>query len=252
MKAFAAAWRFLTIIPWFTPPGNDEPERLRRSVIMFPLVGIVLGLLAACLALLVTQALPAMPAAALTVAALALFSGGFHLDGLADCGDALLSPGRDREKALAVMKDSRIGAHGAMTLVLILLLKFAGLAAIGHERMAAAAFAMTVAGRAAMLFPMTMLPYARAEGLGRLFAADRPAGTLAWGACAAVLCIGLAVRPLSAALLAAAAAIVVPLAWVRFLRRRLGGATGDCYGAACELTETAVAVAAAAKLHPFI
>lgn len=247
IKTFAAAWRFLTAFPFLWPPGDDEGECLRRAPSAFPLVGLVLGLCAAGLAWVFLRLFPAAPSAALVVSALALFSLGLHMDGLTDCADALMSPGRSRERALEVMKDSRIGAHGAMALVLLLLIKFGALASLAPDTLIWTALAMPVAGRAAMLFPMTLLPYARAEGLGKAFGIDRPRRTLAFGIVFTVGCLWLCLG-WRGGIAALALWLATALGWVWFLRRRLGGATGDCYGASCELAEAVVALAASVHL----
>ncbi len=237
MRRFAAAWRFLTVFPFPLPAGDDEGEQLRRSPMMFPLVGLVLGLIAAAAAWLLRSIFPPLPAAALVTVVLAMFSVGLHLDGVCDCGDALMTPGRSREDALAIMKDSRIGAHGAVALVLLLLVKFAALASCPNP--ALAALAVPVGGRGAVLLPMVILPYVREKGLGRLF--DAGPGTLIFGAAmtAAVLVLAMGWLFWAGLILWA----VAGFGWVAFLRHRLGGATGDGYGAACEIGETATALA---------
>ncbi len=234
---FAAAWRFLTIFPFSWWQGADEGAALRASVPYFPVVGLVLGLGIALVMTIVGMAVPPVVAAALGVIALAAVSGGLHMDGLADSADALLSPGHSREKALDVMKDSRLGAHGAMGLVLVLLLKFACLASLPIHVVPHALLAAAVLGRAGMIFPMALLPYAREKGLGGIFQLGSTSRSIA------IACVWAAVFALVSAgfsgIYTFALWLVVTLAWVRFLRKRLNGATGDSYGAACELCETA-------------
>lgn len=220
-------------------------EYLKRSPPLFPAVGMALGLIACVFGLFFSAVFPALPAAALATALLAAFSGGLHLDGLADSADALFSATHDREKALSIMKDSRIGAHGAMALSLTLTVKFACLASLPPWVLPFVLFAVPVAGRAAMLFPMLLLPYVRPGGLGALFVVRDvktvltqagiwifAASAVACGLFGAFVCIGFC---LGAA-----------LAWSRYAKKRLGGATGDIYGAACEIAETAFCLAAAA------
>ncbi len=244
LKRFAAAFRFLTVIPVPWGGGADEAESLRRSPALFPAVGAVLGIAAGLIGLLACALLPEPAAAALGLIALAAFSGGLHLDGLADSADALWSSGRDRERALAIMKDSRIGAHGAIALCLALLLKYACLSALPGDRLPAALFLIPVAGRAALLFPMALLPYLRASGLGALFAVGDKKTLLVqaslWTFGGMVVLWGI-----FPALAGAALWLAANLAWVLFLWKRLGGATGDSYGAACELGETTACLAAA-------
>lgn len=246
MRSFAAAWRFLTAFPFLWPAQDDEGESLSRAPAMFPLVGLVLGIMAAGLSWAFIRLFPPAVAAALVVAALALFSLGLHMDGLADCADALMSPGRSRDRILEVMKDSRIGAHGAFVLSASLLVKFAAFASLDAEMLFGAALAAPVAGRAAMLFPMTLLPYARPEGLGKAFAMPHPRRALLFAILVECVCLTAALgkeRGIAAVL----AWLATGLLWTRFLRRRLGGATGDCYGAVCELAEITTVLAASLR-----
>lgn len=239
LKRFAAAWRFLTVFPFFWAPGDDEGECLKRSAAMFPVVGLILGGVAAAAAWGLGWLFPPLPAAALVTALLALFSVGLHLDGLSDCGDALMTPGRSRDDALAIMKDSRIGSHGALALVLVLLVKFSALPSA--PSLVWAAFAVPVGGRAALLFPLALLPYVRKQGLGTLFAAGKV--SLAFGVVVTAAVLFLAMGMGWRFLPGFAVWLAVGLGWTWFLRKRLGGSTGDGYGAACELGEAAMALA---------
>ena len=144
-RGCAADCGFLTAFRVLGPRGADEGDCLRAAPSAFALVGLALGGGAAGLTWVFLHVFPVAPSAALVVVTLALFSLGLHMDGLTDCADALMSPGRSRERALEVMKDSRIGAHGAMALVLLLLIKFASLASLGAEVLPWAALAMPVA-----------------------------------------------------------------------------------------------------------
>lgn len=247
-RRFAAAWRFLTVFPAWPGPDGNEGEHLRRSAPLFPVVGLILGLFGGGLTILLGRILPGPVTAALAVAYLALVSGGLHLDGLADSADGLLSPGRDRDKALAVMRDSRIGSHGAFALVMILLVKYAALSTLPPYAMAFAIAVAPIAGRAAMLFPMTLLPYARESGLGGLFKLERSRFILA-GACVWVAGVMAVFWGVVAALPGIAVWLGVVVGWVLFLRKRLGGGTGDTYGAVCELAEATVCVMATAAIH---
>ncbi|MCC8190586.1 MAG: adenosylcobinamide-GDP ribazoletransferase [Planctomycetes bacterium] len=244
MKRFAAAWRFLTIFPWPLPAGSDETAALARSPVMFPAVGLAVGI---AIAVALAGCVPLFPVsvlAALAVLLLAVPSGGLHLDGLADSADALLAPGRGREAALAIMRDSRIGAHGATALFLVLLIKYACLSALPAELMVLTVAVAPTAGRAAMLLPMALLPYARPQGLGGIFRIQDPLALTAFATGWTALGLGLA-WGLRGGLVGLGAWLAVVLGWTGFLFRRLGGATGDTYGAGCELAETAVCLSAA-------
>lgn len=244
LKRFAAAWRFLTIFPLPWQPDADEATPLRDSPGMFPVVGLAVGGIAGLVMWLLGGFFPPVVLAALAVAALAYPSGALHLDGLADSADALSSPGRDREKALEIMKDSRVGAHGAVALAVVLLVKFACLSTLPVSGLVVSVIVIPLAGRAAMMFPMVLLPYARKQGLGGLFVIEDKRTALAmacaWTGIAMFLAWGL-----RGAFAGMVLWLAVSVTWVRFLRRRLGGATGDSYGAMCELAETAACLAAA-------
>lgn len=245
---FAAAWRFLTVVPLpFSRAGGDELDCLRRSPPLFPLVGLALGCIAALVCLVLSFLFPHPVLAVLSVALLTALSGGLHLDGLADSADALSSPVHDREKALAIMKDSRIGTHGALALAVVLMLKFSCFLSIPPCWLPLILLVAPVCGRAAMLFPMVMLPYARERGLGGLFDI-KDKGKLLFYAC---LWTGVSLAVLfglRGGALGFVLWLVLTLGWVLYLRRRLGGATGDSYGAACELGETAACLTAAMLL----
>ncbi|MDR0362125.1 MAG: adenosylcobinamide-GDP ribazoletransferase [Planctomycetota bacterium] len=247
IRRFFAAWSFLTIFPSPRFREDQPPYALTRAVPYFPVVGLVLGVLTYLAATVLAYWLPSMVAAAVVVALLAGYSGGLHLDGLADSGDGLLGA-HDRQRALDIMRDSRIGAYGAMTLAIVLLVKYACLASLG-DAIPSVALLAPLGGRFAMIAAMTLLPYARLSGLGSVFTfSDR---FLALGLAFLLLLAGGIVfwgvgRAIAAMLVCAATAAL----WIVFLKIRLGGATGDNYGAACEFGETAVLLAASALFKP--
>ncbi len=199
----------------------------------YPVVGLVLGALAGGMAAVAARAgVPAGMAGALALAVLAATTGGMHEDGLADFADAM--GGNDRDRRLEIMKDSHIGAFGAIALTLGLLARWSGIAALsGWEQVAGLAVVGAVS-RAGMVVAMVALPHARAGGLSA--ATGRPqqhtvlAG-LAVGLVAAVLFAGLS----GVWLFAAGLAGVVPVLWLA--HRTLGGQTGDVLGAAQQLAE---------------
>lgn len=244
LKRFAAAWRFLTIFPFPMRPGDDEVEHIRRCAGMFPVVGLALGLGAGSITWLLVRVLPLPAAAAAATAILAFVSGCFHMDGLADSADAMLSSVHDTEKSLAIMRDSRIGAHGAAAIMLVLILKFGCLASLTSEVLPAAVAVAPLAGRAGILFPVVLLPYLRDKGLGKLFEIRNPVLLIAWGSLCTMAGMGIA-WGLTGVGVGLPVWLAVVLLWVWCLKNRLGGATGDTYGATCELAETAACLAAA-------
>jgi cobalamin 5'-phosphate synthase/cobalamin synthase len=218
-----------------------------------PLVGVVLGGIAAGVAEAGARAVSPLTGAVLALVALALLTRGLHLDGLADTADGL-GPLRGRERALQVMRQSDVGPFGVATLVLTMLLQAACLAALLPEDGGwLVLWAAVVAARLAM--SRTGLPgVAVADGssLGRTVA-----GTVSgrWLTGAAVLTLvvtalaAAAVRgPEHAVMLVGAlvAGLVVGEVLHRRARRRLGGTTGDVMGAMGELTTAATLLVAAA------
>ena len=236
------AFRFLTRLP--VGGGALAAADLGRSCAWFPLAGAVLGLAVAGAGHLTAGHVPPALAGVLAAAALAWLSGGLHLDGLADLFDGLSGGHGDRAKTLAIMRDARIGAHGAAALALALLAKSAALAElVAGDRLWLVAAAPAVARFVAV--PLVVgFPYARPEGLGKAFHGTAGAREVAVAALLAAAAVAPG-APASLACAAVAAAVAYAVALVA--RRRLGGLTGDVYGAAIELAEVAFLSVAALR-----
>jgi adenosylcobinamide-GDP ribazoletransferase len=174
------------------------------------------------------------------------FSGCLHLDGLSDTADGFLSS-RTRERILEIMKDSHTGAMGVIAIVCLLLVKFAVLASLPAETLWPAVLLMPLAGRCAIVLQIALLPYARPSGLGNIFyrRSSWLAAFLAVGILAVVA--GGLVGPRG--LIVWAACLVVALAFSAYAYRKIGGATGDTFGAVCEIVEVVPALVLA--LGPF-
>lgn len=245
MAKFFAALRFLTIIPM---PGHlgDEAAALAKSLIYFPVVGVVIGFVCATIGWLLWPLLPALPAAAVMVFLLLAISGGLHLDGLADSADGLFSA-RPREQILAIMRDSHIGSMGVIALIMVLLIKTAALASLPQTQAVGALFLMPIAGRCLMIFMMALLPYVRGpEGKAALFYQQASQQKKIVYLTAALLYSGCWYGGGGAGLMAGAAAVLLMFAFASLCRHKIGGATGDTLGATCELSETVVALVLAA------
>ncbi|HZR82271.1 MAG TPA: adenosylcobinamide-GDP ribazoletransferase [Candidatus Binatia bacterium] len=229
---------FLTRIPVGAPEAS--PADVGRSLALFPVVGLVLGGALAALARLLESRLPEEVLAALLVAALAALTGALHLDGVADVFDGLGGGRGDRERTLALMRDSRIGGHGATALVLAVIAKVSTLAAVLPAGNLRVLVVFPAIGRWLAVLLVVVYPYARSEGLGRAFTEHAGARELALAT--AVTAIAAAWTG-AGAIAAAGAAALAALAFGAWLTRRLGGLTGDAYGAAVELGEVAFLVA---------
>jgi adenosylcobinamide-GDP ribazoletransferase len=231
------AFSLLTILPipfcWL-----DAQRAPARAMAAYPLVGFALGLVLTLTSVLFQAVLPSLVASGLTIVAWALLTGGLHLDGWADCCDALTTP-VSRERRLEILKDPRLGSFGGVGLVLLLLVKFAAIAAL--PRASAALILAPTLGRWAIVNVAAMFPLARPDGMAVHFRAGLSRRELGWSALTAAVVCGLAGWVGLTALVAAA---ITALAFGRWATVRLGGVTGDVYGATCELVECVVLVLA--------
>ena len=232
------ALQFLSSLP-IRLSGMPEPEQLGRSLLFYPLVGLLFGLILWVLNLALSGA-PLLLHAALLLTVWVVLSGALHLDGLADSADAWLGGFGDRERTLTIMKDPRSGPIAVVTLVLVLLLKFAALLALIEQGHGLVLIIVPLLGRAALLGLFLTTPYVRAGGLGQALADHLPrkAGwrVLGLSALGCVLIAGFG------AVVALVISVVV-FVWLRqVMMRRLGGTTGDTAGALLELLEMVVLV----------
>jgi adenosylcobinamide-GDP ribazoletransferase len=238
VRAAAAAVTFLTRLPVATRldlDGND----VARGALFFPLVGAGIGAATGGVAVLLHPQLSGLAAAGIAVAVAVVLTGALHVDALADTADAAGSP---RERALEIMRDSRVGSFGAAAVALDLLVKAAAIAQLLDEGGAVAALVAAGALSRAVSPPLAaLLPYPRiGGGSGSVLT-----GRVGAGAVAAPLLGAAVVTALGAyALVGAVAAVAVVLGLV--YRRWLGGVTGDALGAVTEVSETVALVVAAA------
>ncbi len=233
------AWAFLTRLPGGAHPGDDR--ELGRSVPWFPIVGAVIGALSGAVYWALHGPLGASLAAVLAVAVGAVATGCFHEDGLADTTDAL--GGASRERRLAIMKDSRVGAFGVLALVLSTLVRVFAVSSLAAVDGLIALVVAHMLGRTMAVAVMGAAPAAAGTGLGHSYTAHRPR---AWTAAAIVITSAAAASlGLPGAVSLAAAASGAVLIGV-IARRAFGGITGDVLGATEQIAEMAVLVTAAA------
>ncbi|HYC21965.1 MAG TPA: adenosylcobinamide-GDP ribazoletransferase [Candidatus Bathyarchaeia archaeon] len=241
LRSLRASFGLLTRFPLAGGPANDA--ELGHALAYFPIAGAALGLVLVASAFVLRSHLSPRMLAVVLAALLAALDGALHLDGLGDVFDGLAGGHGDRERVLAIMRDSRIGAAGATAIGLVLIAKVTALSEALERGDLAALVAFPAVARAVVVPLVTLMPYARDQGLGRAFA--HHGGMPETGLAAVVLvpvllCAGPPVlSPLVAAL---ATALGVGL----WLRRRIGGLTGDVYGAAIELAEVVFLAARAA------
>lgn len=253
------AFRFLSIIP--VPGRTIADDRLARAVAFFPLVGAALGGLLVLIDWAGSKAFPAAyhaMAAAFVIAAYALFTRGLHYDGLMDTADAFLGA-RSREDRLRIMKDSRIGAFGVMSLIVLLLVELASIYSLpeyisnanGKLRWAAL-LCVPVFGRWAMSYMCARFPYARDEGTGSAIVVN--AGWKEIVIASVIAFIGISCSfifivkdPWLIALLLLLSFGIAETAG-RFFTRSIGGVTGDTVGATAMVVECVLLVVLASRL----
>ena len=240
MLPFWIALQFLSSLP-VRLAGMPAPREVGRSLLCYPLVGLLFGLLLWLTSHLL-QGTPAPLHAALLLTVWVVLSGALHLDGLADSADAWLGGFGDRERTLQIMKDPRSGPIAVVTLVLVLLLKFCALWVLVEQGIGAQLLLAPLLGRAAMLGLFLSTPYVRQGGLGQALAEHLPRQAAGW----VLLGCGLLCLALGGWVVVLALAV---FAWLRQLMcRRLGGTTGDTAGALLELLELAVVLGLALGL----
>lgn len=248
MSGWRATISTFTIVP-AGGAGEIGPQTGRRMVLWLPVLGVLLGIAAAGVQFAAGRARPPdrLLAAVLGIAVLGLLSGGLHLDGLADTADGLVSR-RPRDAALEIMRRSDIGPMGVAALLFVVLAEVSALAALPVGWLGGAALVMAVVtGRVAVVLA-SGLPAARPDGFGALVAGSttRPTRLAVLAALLAVVAAAgdvaggpaLALRGLLAVLAGLLAAALV----ARTARARLGGMTGDVFGALIEICTAAVLI----------
>jgi adenosylcobinamide-GDP ribazoletransferase len=236
----AAAVAFFTRIPVSAPAG-DWP--LAEAAWAFPLVGAGIGATSA-LVFLTAQLLRLgdLPAALLALLAGVFLTGALHEDGLADTADGIFG-GSERERRLAIMRDSRHGTFAVLALAFSVGLRAAALAQIGEVVFAGLALiAAHAVARGFLPVAMWLLPPARSDGLGATAGRPRPA-RMAAAAVIALAITGAALGPIGGLSAVAVAGLAVVGA-AGLARRRIGGYTGDVLGALEQVGETAMLLAA--------
>ena len=239
MQSFWLALQFLTRFP-VPQPIDYSARAMGRSVLSYPIVGLVLGLLLVSIQMLLVHIHPNVLAALLLILWV-MVTGGLHLDGLADSADAWMGGQGDRERTLQIMKDPRAGAGAIIWVTLVLVVKFASLSAtMGSETVWAALVLSPVLSRSAVIAILLTTPYIRVGGIGAPLAQNLPRSQ----AMVTLAIVGVAII-LIAGWQGVSALVVVCVAGVSyrfFIMRRLGGVTGDTIGALIEILEAAVLI----------
>jgi adenosylcobinamide-GDP ribazoletransferase len=232
-----AALQFLTLLPI---KRNFSVKQIGSATVFFPVVGVIIGALLVGLNYVLGLVLPAEVVNVLLVAALAVVSGGLHLDGLADTLDGVGGQ-HSVEERLEIMRDSRIGGFGAVGIALVLLIQYVTLNNVPVSLKMYTLLLMPILSRWAMVNAIYVYPYARPSGLGKAF----KAGLLGQHyALDTVFSLMMAVM-----LFRLGGLVIMAAAWLTadgtclFLKSKLKGLTGDTYGAVNEFVTLAVLIA---------
>lgn len=214
----------------------SHDDKLGHAAALFPIAGMIIAIIPALIWYLASLYLPPTLAAGLAIIAGLLITGGLHEDGLADCADGLGGTSQ-RDKALEIMRDSRIGTYGALALISTVGLRWLALASLSATNGVMAIFIAYSGSRAAITIAMQFSSYAREDGLGAQAQDIAKNGFL----------IALAIAIIIAMLLGAHAGLIslvlgLALAWgfLKYLEYRIGGYSGDGLGAMQQLCEITI------------
>ncbi len=239
-QAFWLAVQFLTRLP--TPKTSMVNDcQIGVSVLFYPVVGLLIGCLLAIFCLLV-QGVNQYLQAALVLAFWVFLTGGLHLDGLADCADAWAGGLGSRERSLAIMKDPAAGPIAVAILFLVMLVKWSALISLISNQEFIKLLVVPMMGRLSILLLMLSTSYIREQGLGAIMNKNLPMmETWLVVLVSLIICIWM----LGFFVIVS----VCLLIWLlrRIALQRLGGVTGDVYGAVLEIVEAATMVFAVWK-----
>ena len=246
IRRFLIAVQFLTRLPVPRVLHNSEAE-LGKASAFFPLVGVIVGGGAALVFALMQRLLPVSASVLCAIVFAAFITNGFHEDGLADTFDGL-GGGWTKDRVLEIMRDSRIGTYGTLAVIFVVLGKLNFLSSLPQGQIWRWMIVGHTAARWTILPLCAWLPYARAEGQGKLVA--RQVGTLeiVIGTTTTLLVI-LLLLPWQAALVTFLTTALVTFLSGLYFRARLQGITGDCLGAANQLTEVGLYLTAVILLR---
>jgi adenosylcobinamide-GDP ribazoletransferase len=236
---FITALQFLTVFTVRKDHDVDENE-LARSMVYFPFVGFVIGIILVYADKAFLRLFPDAISNIFLILLSVLITRALHVDGLADSVDGIMG-GRDPESRLAIMRDSRIGTAGVLSILFVLLIKYVCLNNLFDEHKTAALLTAPAFSRWAQMLMMFQADYGREDGMGKAFVGHvRLGGLIA----ASVVSLGISAfviinEPRTIVLAAGIPCLVAlfTLLWRWFIVRKVGGVTGDSVGAVSEMTE---------------
>lgn len=243
-----AALDFLTSLP-FTR-RKVSLEDVSRGLWSFPFIGLFIGIILSLISLLSFFSFPDILAGAIILAVWVWITGALHVDGFIDCCDALPCP-RTKTERLAILKDVSTGSFGVTGALLLFIVKYSALLSIHRVDLLPILPLSAVTGRSAMLYVMYRFPYARKEGLGKLFKENVKKRDLIISLFV-LLCTGVSCSffrcPFYLGFITLGTGLLFLELFGHWVLTRIPGFTGDVYGAACELTEVITLITAAVVL----
>ena len=243
LKALVTAFVFLTRLP-MPKLTTVEPIDEGRSLLLFPVVGLAIGLLLSGIAISVVDVMSPLVLAALLTAFWAAITGGLHLDGLADCADGWLAGRGDIDRTLKIMHDSNCGSGALVAVSCLLIMKFAAITVVVQQQLWDVLVIAPIIGRcvAPLLFLKNspfFAPYVQPTGLAKHFIEHCPAYAVQSSLIIMAVCC-LLTGSLSTAVFIGVLCAVILVLLRRLMIQFIGGSTGDAAGASTEIIETAV------------
>jgi adenosylcobinamide-GDP ribazoletransferase len=233
MRFLFVALQFLTIIPIRLKELPDSKD-FSKAMVCFPVVGLLIGLVLAITNTVLSGILPHLVLNVILVFFLAVLTGGLHLDGLADTVDGIASR-KNKEETLSIMRDSRIGTMGALSLIFVIVFKVALLEIIPSNLKIPVLIIMPCISRWSMLIPLYFFKYARESGKAKVFFDSMNKASLIL-ATVIILVIVLFLLKFSGIFVIAILSVLTYLT-ARYMNKRIGGFTGDMLGAVNEINE---------------
>lgn len=232
------AFLFLTRIP--LPQIPFDEQKIPRTVTFFPVVGLCIGIVLWGLYKLLSPYFTIQVTMALILMIYMIITGGMHTDGFADTMDGFFCGG-DRQKKMDVMKDSRVGAFGAIGIVMLLILKWSLLYSLNPYYVKQSLFVFPMISRWLMTISIIYFPYIRPTGLGKAFGAcsDYKRSLYSTSLTMFIVYFLAGFQGLAVGLIA----LIVALLFIWYSLKQIGGLTGDIYGAVNEIGELVVLIA---------
>ncbi len=227
---------FLSVFP--VKIKNFEEKKLSESISYFPLVGLGFGLVLASLYKILSVIAPSQVISLILVASLVIMDRGLHLDGLGDTADGLFG-GKTKEQSLKIMSDTKVGSYGIIAIALIIFSQFTLLESIKPAYKIAALIFMPAAARFSVSLASYLFKPAKSEGLAMIFAENKITRLILATLFMTLVVFGLLYYQIEiwpVILGAFLAMLVIPY----FLVLRIGGVTGDIFGALIELNQVAI------------